>query len=146
MGNDLDYSNDEVRKDVKDWGRWIAHRLGLAGFRLDAVKHFSSDFLREWISQFDGSLIMIGEYWRDDLESLGRMIEKFEGRLKLFDVMLACNMSRISLSEDGDLRSILDSTLMKHYPGQAVVSDPNPMRVFLTFSALRIEPRHTIAV
>ena len=125
MGNDLDYSRADVREDVLNWGVWIARRLGLAGFRLDAVKHFSSDFLLEWITHLDSTLdtqpLMIGEYWRDDLPALSAMIQKFKGRLHLFDVMLAGNMSKLSVAQDGDMRLILKDTLVKHYPAQAVV-------------------------
>jgi alpha-amylase len=126
MGNNLDYSNPEVRDDIRNWGVWITQRLGLAGFRLDAVKHFSSDFLLEWIANLDSKvsgaqLTMIGEYWRDDLPALSAMIKKFQGRLRLFDVMLAGNMSKLSVADDGDMRLILKNTLMKHYPQQGVV-------------------------
>lgn len=136
MGNDLDYSQPEVRDDVIYWGEWITQRLGLAGFRLDAVKHFSSDFLRAWIAHLDKTvnttdshggkpLLMIGEYWRDDFLTLSAMIEKFNGRLRLFDVPLASNMSKLSIAkEKGDLRTILHSSLLRHYPEQAVVSLP----------------------
>lgn len=129
MGNDLDYSNADVRADVLNWGVWIAQRVGLAGFRLDAVKHFSSDFLRQWIAHLDSKLeghplTMIGEYWRDDLSALSAMIKKFNGRLRLFDVMLAGNMSKLSVAKDGDMRLILNHTLMKHYPEQAVACNP----------------------
>lgn len=130
MGNDLDYSQAEVREDIIHWGEWITQELGLSGFRLDAVKHFSWDFLQSWISYLDRSipgppLLMIGEYWRDDLISLGSMIEKLRGRLLLFDVMLATNMSKLSVATDGDMRGILTNTLAKHYPRQAVVFTPN---------------------
>jgi alpha-amylase len=126
MGNNLDYSNTEVRADIQNWGLWITQRLGLAGFRLDAVKHFSSDFLLEWIAHLDNKLcgqplIMIGEYWRDHLSTLQAMIEKFKGRLRLFDVTLAGNMSKLSIAEEGDMRLILSNTLTKHCPEEAVV-------------------------
>ncbi|ETN45051.1 uncharacterized protein HMPREF1541_09927 [Cyphellophora europaea CBS 101466] len=125
MGNDLDYSQREVRQDMMHWGTWITQELGLSGFRLDAVKHFSSDFLQSWISHLDQTLagpplLMIGEYWRDDLRSLGSMIEKLRGRLLLFDVMLATNMSKLSVANDGDMRGILTNTLTQYYPQQAV--------------------------
>jgi alpha-amylase len=131
MGNDLDYSQPDVRADVTAWGSWITERLNLAGFRLDAVKHFSSGFLRDWIAKLDERnaakagarpLLMVGEYWRADISVLGAMIQKFEGRLRLFDVPLAANMSRLSIArEKGDLRTILPRTLLERHPRQAVV-------------------------
>lgn len=124
MGNDLDYSQKEVRDDMLHWGEWIVRELGLSGFRLDAVKHFSHDFLKVWIEHIDKvlgqKLFIVGEYWRGDLRVLGPMIERFHGRLSLFDVALASNMSEISMAHNSDLRRILNGTLAKHYPNQAV--------------------------
>jgi alpha-amylase len=67
---------------------------------------------------------MIGEYWRDNLSTLQAMIEKFKGRLRLFDVTLAGNMSKLSIAKEGDMRLILSNTLTKHCPEQAVVCNP----------------------
>lgn len=127
MGNDLDHSQEDVRKDLQDWARWIVNEVGISGFRLDAVKHMSQSFLRDWIRQLDSHfqerLFFVGEYWRGDLNVLGPVIEKFKGRLKLFDVVLAGNLSNVSHNpETADLRKVFDDSLMKHYPGQAVVS------------------------
>ncbi|RMZ77986.1 hypothetical protein DV737_g4094, partial [Chaetothyriales sp. CBS 132003] len=103
MGNDLDYSQQEVRDDIHAWGEWIVKEVGLAGFRLDAVKHFSHQFLKEWIQQLDSKfpdqrLFHVGEYWRPDINVLRPVIELMEGRLSLFDVPLACNMSKAAAS------------------------------------------------
>lgn len=127
MGNDLDHSHNEVKTDLQDWAKWIVKEVGLSGFRLDAVKHMSQSFLREWVERLDKEfpdhLFFVGEYWREDLDILGPVIDKFDGRLHLFDVALAGNMSKISHNpEDSDLRGVFDRTLFKHYPSQAVVS------------------------
>lgn len=126
MGNDFDLSHKEVRADLDAWGEWITKEVGLSGFRLDAVKHMSQSFLKEWISKLDAKfqkrLFFVGEYWRGDLDVLGPVIEKFSGRLHLFDVELAGNMSRISHDPaHADFRTIFEGTLTKHYPEQAVV-------------------------
>ena len=128
MGNDLDHSQKEVRDDLHAWGEWIVKEVGLSGFRLDAVKHMSQSFLREWIEQLDAKfpnrLFFVGEYWREDLHVLGPVIEKFKGRLHLFDVALAGNMSKISHNPAvADLRKVFEGTLTKHYPEQAVVGE-----------------------
>lgn len=125
MGNNLDHSQIEVRDDLHVWGEWIVNEVGLSGFRLDAVKHMSQSFLKEWIQHLDEKfqrrLFFVGEYWRGDLEVLGPVIEKFNGRLHLFDVALAGNMSKMSHDPvAADLRNVFDGTLTKHYPGQAV--------------------------
>lgn len=127
MGNDIDHSQKDVVEDLQHWARWIVREVGISGFRLDAVKHMSQSFLRDWIQQLDNyfrdQLFFVGEYWRGDIHVLGPVIEKFRGRLHLFDVALAGNLSNISHNpESADLRKVFNDTLMKHYPGQAVVS------------------------
>jgi alpha-amylase len=49
MFADIDYRHPEVQEDVKNWGVWITKELGLKGFRLDAVQHFSERFTNDWI-------------------------------------------------------------------------------------------------
>ncbi|GKZ78450.1 hypothetical protein AnigIFM56816_002121 [Aspergillus niger] len=49
MFADLDFSHPEVREDVLRWGKWIMSVLPLSGMRLDAAKHFSTAFQREFI-------------------------------------------------------------------------------------------------
>lgn len=158
MGNNLDYSQREVRDEMHAWGEWIVKEVRLSGFRLDAVKHFSQGFLKEWIARLDAKfqkkLFFVGEYWYDDIRVLGPVIEKFEGRLSLFDTPLAGNMSKLSKEGSrGDLRQILNGTLAKHYPHQAVVSivhcldsfrGVSRMRQILTSGAdIRPQPRHS---
>lgn len=53
MGCDLDYAHPEVQDDVKNWGGWIGKEVPLRGIRFDAIKHFSKDFLKQFIQQID---------------------------------------------------------------------------------------------
>ena len=53
MFADLDYSHPEVKSDVKAWGAWIGNQIPLQGMRFDAIKHFSVDFLKEFIESLD---------------------------------------------------------------------------------------------
>ncbi|HET9530040.1 MAG TPA: alpha-amylase family glycosyl hydrolase, partial [Blastocatellia bacterium] len=48
-GCDMDYGRYDVREEMKYWGEWLADELDLDGVRLDAVKHISADYVREWI-------------------------------------------------------------------------------------------------
>lgn len=63
----LDYTNAEVVREVNEWGAWIAKELGLRGFRLDAVQHYSRYFVMQWaksLSAADGKRpLFMGEYW-----------------------------------------------------------------------------------
>jgi alpha-amylase len=72
MFADLDYSHAEVEKDVLDWGLWLSKELTLKGIRFDAVKHFSEDFLRKFITAMDETYgegwFFVGEFWKDSLD------------------------------------------------------------------------------
>ena len=50
MGADLDTDNQEVIQETKNWGRWYQDTVHMDGFRMDAVKHISFAFCRDWIS------------------------------------------------------------------------------------------------
>lgn len=60
MFADLDYAHPEVKDDVKRWGEWIGKETKIKGIRFDAVKHFSEDFLREFVQHLDQTF---GEGW-----------------------------------------------------------------------------------
>jgi alpha-amylase len=127
MFSDVDFSQPEVKEDVCRWGEWIGNELNLAGMRLDAIKHYSADFLKEFITHLDRTVgsnwFIVGEYWKDDFKVLNRYIERLNNRISLFDVTLVNNFSRISLLEEmGDLRDIFDGSLALNRPQNAVVS------------------------
>jgi alpha-amylase len=124
MYADLDYAHEEVRQDVLNWGKWIANEIPLMGIRFDAIKHFSGDFLREFITQMDETYnegwFFVGEFWKDSLSDmqayLGRMGKKFS----LFDAPLVYNFSKLSKTPDADLRQVFDETLVQTEPINAV--------------------------
>jgi alpha-amylase len=64
MFADIDYRHPDVQEDVKNWGVWITKELGLKGFRLDAVQHFSERFTNDWIEnvreQCGKDIFMVG--------------------------------------------------------------------------------------
>jgi alpha-amylase len=124
MFADVDYSNPEVRADVFRWGEWIGKELKLSGIRFDAIKHYSEDFLRDFIRHLDRTVgknwFLVGEYWRDDLDVLAGYIERMGNRLSLFDVGLVGNLARISSARKPDLRTVFKGTLALHHPTNAV--------------------------
>jgi alpha-amylase len=124
MFADVDYSNPEVREDVFRWGEWIGKELPLSGIRFDAVKHYSEDFLRDFIRHLDRTVgrnwFLVGEYWRDDLDVLAGYIKRMGNRISLFDVTLVSNLARISMARKPDLRTVFKDTLALHCPRNAV--------------------------
>lgn len=119
---DVDYSQGDVQEDVFRWGEWIAKELGpgLRGMRFDAIKHYSQRFLQQFIEHLDKTvgrdLFVVGEYWSSDLEVLGPVLQKFKGRLSLFDVQLVYNFAATSKTSRCDLRTMLEGTLAYHFP------------------------------
>lgn len=132
MFADLDYSHPEVREDVFKWGEWIGTELPLSGMRLDAVKHYSATFQREFIDYIRSTIgpeyMIIGEYWKGEVKVLLDYLEKMKYQLCLFDVPLIGRLSSISRTKDGDLRRIFDNTLVQNRPEFAVVSHPSHLQ------------------
>ncbi len=124
MGVDLDFTNEEVIEECKKWGKWYLELTKVDGFRLDAVKHISASFYKEWIEYLRGQtkkeLFTVGEYWSGDVDKLHKYIEETQGYISLFDVPLHYNFSQASKDEHYDLTQILSNTLTKENPAKAV--------------------------
>jgi alpha-amylase len=124
MFNNLDYTNEKLREDVKNWGVWVTEHLGLAGFRLDAMQHFSQRFSSEWIRHVRQNagrdVFVVGEYWNGDVDVLTRYLEKSPADLHLYDAPLLYNLARLSWSKTPDLRTVFHRTLVMERPNNAV--------------------------
>ncbi|KAJ4289938.1 hypothetical protein N0V88_006735 [Collariella sp. IMI 366227] len=125
MFADIDHRHPEVRANILRWVEWLPWQVKLGGLRLDAIKHYSFEFVRDLVrhvqEHVDKDWFIVGEYWREDSEFLARYIEYMEHRISLFDVQLVSNFSRLSLlEENGDLRKVFDDTLVLWKPDNAV--------------------------
>ncbi len=124
MGADIDFTNDEVREECKRWGEWYLEITKVNGFRLDAVKHISAKFYKEWIQHLrkltKKELFTVGEYWSGDVKKLHRYIEETEGEMSLFDVPLHYHFASASKDENYDLTTIFNDTLVKDNANKAV--------------------------
>lgn len=125
MGADVDFHAPAVLEEMQRWGRWFVDTSGVEGFRLDAVKHISAAFYRDWLEdmrRYAGKeLYAVGEYWQYDVGRLHRYLEQVEGRMNLFDVPLHGKFRAISTSGGQyDMRTLFDHTLVGTRPHQAV--------------------------
>lgn len=125
MGCDVEFRNQAVVEELKRWGKWYVETTGVDGFRLDAVKHISSDFYPEWIhylnETFQRHFFCIGEYWKTDLEHLLGYLDSTHHMIQLFDVPLHFNFHEASRQGgDYDLRQIFDGTLLQAKPEMAI--------------------------
>ena len=125
MGMNVDMSNPEVVRETRKWLLWYLKETGIDGLRLDAVKHISFPFyrrlLREVRRKTGSALPAVGEYWSGDLERLLSYLEAVDHGMSLFDVALHYNFFHASeAGSDYDLRTLLDNTLVKACPRNAV--------------------------
>ena len=123
---DIDHKHPEVRADMFRWVEWLSQQVKLGGLRLDAIKHYSFKFQRDFIAHVkkhvDPDWFIVGEYWREDSEYLAKFIEFMGHQISLFDVQLVSNFSKVSLlGKRGDLRKVLDDSLVVWKPDNAVV-------------------------
>ncbi|KAH3991230.1 hypothetical protein HBI81_047170 [Parastagonospora nodorum] len=124
MFADIDYRHPEVQEDVKNWGVWITKELGLKGFRLDAVQHFSERFTNEWIEnvreQCGKDIFMVGEFWSGDRTVMIDWLADLDHKFSLYDSPLLNNFARLSTTPDADLRTVFDGSLVQAEPVNAV--------------------------
>ncbi|KAF1810718.1 putative alpha-amylase [Eremomyces bilateralis CBS 781.70] len=124
MFADVDFHHKECSDDVKNWGVWITKELGLKGFRLDAVQHYSETFTDHWVSfvrqECGDDIFMVGEYWVGETSTLKEWLDSMGPKFHLFDSPLLYNFSQISTSENADLRQVLDNSLVQEAPMNAV--------------------------
>jgi len=117
MFNDIEHRNPYVREELNNWAKWYFDETGFDGVRLDALKHISFDFYKEWLSFLRSNtgknIFAVGEYWAPGkLSLLQKYIETTEGCMSLFDSSLHHNF--YTASNEGssyDLRRIFEQTL-----------------------------------
>ena len=51
LGSDVDFSDEEVINELDYWGKWYVKTTKVDGFRLDAVKHISFSFYKNWLKK-----------------------------------------------------------------------------------------------
>jgi alpha-amylase len=126
MFNDIDFRNQAVKEELKYWGTWLVDHFKIDGFRLDAVKHISPEFIIEWIdfinTKYNKQFFIVAENWEvsstDDQEEY---IQLTQHRAQIFDSLLHQNFYLASRAgNDYDMRTIFDDTLLQKTPELAV--------------------------
>ena len=125
MGMNVDMSNPAVARETRKWLLWYLNETGIDGLRLDAVKHISFPFYRQLLwevrKETGAELPAVGEYWSGDLSRLLNYLDAVDNEMALFDVALHYNFFHASESgSDYDLRLLLENTLVKERPQNAV--------------------------
>lgn len=126
MFNDIEHRNPHVREELNKWAKWYFDETGFDGVRLDALKHISFEFYKEWLTMLRSNsgknIFAVGEYWAPgQLNLLQKYIEATEGCMSLFDSSLQNNFHNASKEGDSyDLRNILAYTLTEVDPMHSV--------------------------
>ncbi len=116
MFADVDFENQQVVQEMKNWGVWATNELNLDGFRLDAVKHIKFDFMKDWVNHVRATtgknLFTVGEYWSGSTGAITNYLHKVGYNMNLFDVDLHYRFYGASLSNGFyDMRNLLNGTL-----------------------------------
>lgn len=125
MGADVDFDNIEVIRELTKWGKWYLTTTNVDGFRIDAAKHISAEFYKEWLADLrldsGKNLYTIGEYWSTNINSLLNYIKTTNYTMKLFDVPLHYNFFKASHDASNfDMSKIFEGTLVSTSPEYAI--------------------------
>ncbi|MCR5609487.1 MAG: alpha-amylase [Lachnospiraceae bacterium] len=122
---DYDLDNAEVTNELKTWGEWYVNFCNLDGFRIDAVKHMSYNFVTDFMKTVSNNtgkdLFAVGEYYDFDVSELTDYIAKTQGVTELFDMPLRRNFTEASVSGSTyDLTKLYNDTLVNALSDYAV--------------------------
>lgn len=121
MGADIEYRNPYVVEEMKKWIRWYMETTKVDGIRLDALKHISSDFLKDWISyiktEVNPECFVLGEFWKDEAEKIEYFSDKMSDLISCFDAPLHYNFFKASQDgKDYDMSRILKGSFLEKKP------------------------------
>lgn len=125
MFADIDFDHPEVIEEMKKWGVWVSNELNLDGMRLDAIKHINDKFIQHFLEAIRAErgekFYAVGEYWKNDTDSLDEYLANVQYEVDLFDVSLHYNLFHASQKgRDYDLQNLLADTLVTRHPELAV--------------------------
>ena len=128
MGCDVDLDQEDVRAELCRWGDWFLAETGFSGFRFDAAKHMSRDFLKSFLEHVrrDGSSggFSVAEYGSGDPEAIRSFLDLTGGCTQAFDFPLHYKFAAAGRAMSGegelDLATLFEDTVVQTHPGLAV--------------------------
>jgi len=125
MFANLHYNHPAVKKEMIFWSKWLAETLHCNGFRLDAIKHISYEFLKDFVVQIKqergDEFYIVGEFWNPDLATCQSFLDTVDYKMDIFDVPLHYKLQTAShAGRDFNLSTIFDDTLVQSHPLNAV--------------------------
>lgn len=125
MFTDIDFRHPDVQNHLYQWANWFIQETGVQGFRLDAIKHIDSHFMKTFIEHVyantDDQFFIFGEYWNPDITAKEVYLAQTDYKVDLVDVGLHMNFHLASKNGNHfNLTTILNDTLMEENPFEAV--------------------------
>ncbi|MCD8081823.1 MAG: alpha-amylase [Bacteroides sp.] len=125
MFADIDFDHPQVVEEMIKWGAWVSKELNLNGMRLDAIKHINDQFIERFLSGvrevMGKEFYAVGEYWKQDINSLNAYLKDVKYKVDLFDVPLHYNMYQASKQgRSYDMSKLFNDTLVSQHPDLAV--------------------------
>ena len=125
MGCDIDLTREDVREELYRWGRWFIEASGVEGFRIDAAKHMSASFLRDWLTRLRDDtgreLFSVCEFAIGELGPVSTFLERTGGVSHVFDHILHFTFGEASKNRGGfDLRQLFEGSVVREHPRLAV--------------------------
>ena len=126
MNMDIDHTHPEVREEIFRWVDWFIEETGVDGFRYDALKHISEDFIRDLSAHIidekgNDNFYLFGEFWQYSKEAMVNYLNSTKYYIDLFDVPLHFHLEEASKSMGNyDMRKIFDNTIVSDFPQDAV--------------------------
>jgi len=81
---DIDHTNTQVQRDVKEWITWMMSEVGIRALRLDFVIGFAPRIQEQYVRGAD-SPFAVAEYWHGDINVLRNYINATKGAVAVFD-------------------------------------------------------------
>lgn len=106
----IDHSQDFVRKDIREWLRWLREEIGYDGWRLDFVRGFWGGYVKDYLEASE-PFFAVGEYWDSLSYTYGEMDHNQDGhRQRIIDWINATSgtAGAFDVTTKGVLHSVLD--------------------------------------
>ena len=126
LGADVNLHHPDVREELMNWGRWYLDATDVDGFRLDAVRHMSTDFLNQFLTEMrsergDREVFAVGECSAANGAELTDFHGRVGGSMTLFDMPLQQRLYELSKSGNGgDMSRVFEGSLVAADPSIAV--------------------------
>ncbi len=111
FGEWLDHNKEKVRDSLKVWGHYLRNELGFDGFRLDAVKSISPEFMADWLNDVNSGGYAVAEYWGSQSEIgdwLNQCANVYGADVAMFDFPLRYSLQDMCNNTGGgyDMRNL----------------------------------------